>query len=141
MIEKSEKLGNDLFQFDKEKLAGDVSENIKKHLNKVGTDFIEHGKKFIDEDKLCPFCMQKINHGILDEYAKYFNKELQNFSQNSEKFSKDIDNEINKTNNNKAIILLSFEKFCPFIEDFDKKKDSLNENLELLIHTLQDIKN
>lgn len=141
LIEESKKIENDIFKFDREKLAINVSQNIKDHLNKVGADFIEHGIKFTkDDNKFCPFCRQKIDNGILDEYAKYFNKELQNFSQNSEKFSRDIDNEISKIQNNKANILHTFKNFHAFIEDFDEKKDDLDINLNLLIDILKNIK-
>lgn len=140
-IEESKKIENDIFKFDREKLAINVSQNIKDHLNKVGADFIEHGIKFTkDDNKFCPFCRQKIDNGILDEYAKYFNKELQNFSQNSEKFSKDIDNEISKIQNNKDNILYTFENFHAFIEDFNEKKNDLDINLKLLIDILKNIK-
>lgn len=76
-IEK-EKLTS-LFKFDIEKEAGKVSENVKNHIIKVGKDFIESGRKIIDTNDfdICPFCMQPIENGALNEYSNYFNDATQ----------------------------------------------------------------
>lgn len=127
-----------IFNFDIEKEAGVVSEEIKNHIIKMGREFIEKGKELIKVNSLnaCPFCMQKINNGILEQYTHYFNEKI-------EIFNKDIGEQIfvaNKAiesfNGIKNDILNKFEKFKPFIDEFEIKNKELSENLENLIASI-----
>lgn len=128
-----------IFSFDIEKEAGVVSENIKNHIIKMGREFIEKGKELIKVNNLnsCPFCMQEINNGILEQYTHYFNEKI-------EKFNKDIDEQILAVseiielfNGTKNDILSKFEKFKPFIDKFEIKNKELSENLENLIDSMR----
>ncbi|GAA7694785.1 hypothetical protein HpMS64_11020 [Helicobacter pylori] len=78
-----------LFSFDIDKEAGQVSEKIKEHIEKVGKEFIEKGIKLQKEmpDNACPFCTQKILNGIIQDYTSYFNKSIEQFNQKSLKMS------------------------------------------------------
>lgn len=138
-IDRSKLTG--IFNFDIEKEAGVVSKEIKNHIIKMGREFIEKGKELIKVNNLnsCPFCMQEINNGILEQYTHYFNEKI-------EKFNKDIDEQIlavSETielfNGAKNDILSKFEKFKPFIDKFkfEIKNKELSENLENLIDSMR----
>ncbi|MCQ2642669.1 AAA family ATPase [Helicobacter pylori] len=128
-----------LFSFDIDKEAGQVSEKIKEHISKVGREFIEKGIKLQKEmpDNACPFCTQKILNGIIQDYTSYFNKSIESFNQNSLNMSETLKNTLNQWNIKK--ILQSFERFEPFMEDFLKEKKSLENALEQIKDSLEEL--
>ncbi|GAA7186721.1 AAA family ATPase [Helicobacter pylori] len=128
-----------LFSFDIDKEAGQVSEKIKEHIEKVGKEFIEKGIKLQKEmpDNACPFCTQKILNGIIQDYTSYFNKSIEQFNQKSLKMSETLKNTLNQWNIKK--ILQSFERFEPFMEDFSRKKESLEDKLEQIKALLEEL--
>ena len=147
-IEK-EKLTN-LFEFDIEKEAGKVSENIKNHIIKVGRDFIESGRKIIDTNEfdICPFCMQPIENGILNEYSNYFNNAVGNFNNATQAIILELTNKLRLLNESKNDAMNGLENFKPFIpsifeqtkNDFKRNIESLGEKLEQIIKLVQDKK-
>ncbi|MCK0496489.1 AAA family ATPase [Helicobacter pylori] len=114
-----------LFSFDIDKEVGQVSEEIKEHIKKVGREFIEKGIELEKEmpDNKCPFCIQTITNEIIQNYTSYFNKSIEQFNQDSME------------------ILQSFERFEPFMKkDFSTNKESLKNTLEqikVLLEKLQ----
>ncbi|GAA7735604.1 AAA family ATPase [Helicobacter pylori] len=128
-----------LFSFDIDKEAGQVSEKIKEHISKVGREFIEKGIKLQKEmpDNACPFCTQKILNGIIQDYTSYFNKSIEQFNQKSLKMSETLKNTLNQWNIKK--MLQSFERFEPFMEDFSRKKESLEDKLEQIKALLEEL--
>ncbi len=74
-----------LFSFDIDKEAGQVSEEIKEHISKVGREFIEKGIELQKEmlDNACPFCTQEISNIIIQAYTSYFNKSIEQFNKDS----------------------------------------------------------
>ncbi|EJB12980.1 hypothetical protein HPCPY1313_1221 [Helicobacter pylori CPY1313] len=56
-----------LFSFDMDKEAGQVSEEIKEHMSKVGREFIEKGIELQKKmpDNACPFCTQEITNKVI----------------------------------------------------------------------------
>ncbi len=74
-----------LFSFDIDKEVGQVSEEIKEHIKKVGREFIEKGIELEKEmpDNKCPFCIQTITNEIIQNYTSYFNKSIEQFNQDS----------------------------------------------------------
>lgn len=147
-IEK-EKLTN-LFEFDIEKEAGKVSENIKNHIIKVGRDFIESGRKIIDTNEfdICPFCMQPIENGILNEYSNYFNNAVGNFNNATQAIILELTNKLRLLNESKNDEMNGLENFKPFMpsifeqtkNDFKRNIESLGEKLEQIIKLVQDKK-
>lgn len=147
-IEK-EKLTN-LFEFDIEKEAGKVSENIKNHIIKVGRDFIESGRKIIDTNEfdICPFCMQPIENGILNEYSNYFNNAVGNFNNATQAMILELTNKLRLLNESKNDVMNGLENFKPFMpsifeqtkNDFKRNIESLGEKLEQIIKLVQDKK-
>lgn len=147
-IEK-EKLTN-LFEFDIEKEAGKVSENIKNHIIKVGRDFIESGRKIIDTNEfdICPFCMQPIENGILNEYSNYFNNAVGNFNNATQAIILELTNKLRLLNGSKNDAMNGLENFKPFMpsifeqtkNDFKRNLESLGEKLEQIIKLVQDKK-
>lgn len=133
---------NEIFSFDIEKEAGVVSEDIKNHIIKMGRDFIERGKKLIDSNHLstCPFCMQEIDNTILEQYTNYFNEKLENFTQNTNKQIEAVEKEINLLNEAKNHIVSKFEKFKPFVDEFESKNKELSSALQLLVDSLGKLK-
>ncbi|GAA7583200.1 hypothetical protein MMM150_07330 [Helicobacter pylori] len=127
------------FSFDIDKEAGQVSEKIKEHIEKVGKEFIEKGIKLQKEmpDNACPFCTQKILNGIIQDYTSYFNKSIEQFNQKSLKMSETLKNTLNQWNIKE--ILQSFERFEPFMEDFLKEKKSLENALEQIKDSLEEL--
>ncbi len=128
-----------LFSFDIDKEAGEVSKKIKEHISKVGREFIEKGIKLQKEmpNNACPFCTQKILNGIIQDYTSYFNKSIEEFNQNSLNMSEILKNTLNQWNIKK--ILQSFERFEPFMEDFSKNKESLENKLERIKVLLEEL--
>ena len=147
-IEK-EKLTN-LFEFDIEKEAGKVSENIKNHIIKVGRDFIESGRKIIDTNEfdICPFCMQPIENGILNEYSNYFNNAVGNFNNATQAIILELTNKLRLLNESKNDAMNGLENFKPFMpsifeqtkNDFKRNIESLGEKLEQIIKLVLDKK-
>ena len=147
-IEK-EKLTS-LFKFDIEKEAGKVSENIKNHIIKVGRDFIESGRKIIDTNEfdICPFCMQPIENGILNEYSNYFNNAVSNFNNAAQTMILELTNKLRLLNESKNDVINGLENFKPFMSsnyeqtksDFKKNIESLGEKLEQIIKLVRDKK-
>lgn len=133
---------DEIFNFDIEKEAGAVSEDIKNHIINMGRDFIERGKKLIDSNHLstCPFCMQEIDNTILEQYTSYFNEKLENFTQNTDKQIEAIEKEINSLNETKNHIVSKFEKFKPFVDVFESKNKELSSALQLLVDSLGKLK-
>ncbi len=128
-----------LFSFDIDKEAGQVSEKIKEHISKVGREFIEKGIKLQKEmpDNACPFCTQKITNNIIQAYTSYFNKSIEQFNQDSLEISGTLKNILDQWNIKK--ILQSFERFEPFMEDFLKEKKSLENALEQIKDSLEEL--
>ncbi|GAA9389736.1 AAA family ATPase [Helicobacter pylori] len=129
-----------LFSFDIDKEAGQVSEEIKEHISKVGREFIEKGIELQKKmpDNACPFCTQKITNNIIQAYASYFNKRIEQFNQDSLEVSWTLKKILEQWNIKE--ILQSFERFKPFIEDFSTNKESLENALEqtkVLLEKLQ----
>ena len=145
-IEK-EKLTS-LFEFDIEKEAGKVSENIKNHIIKVGRDFIESGRKIIDTNEfdICPFCMQPIENGVLNEYSNYFNDAVGNFNNATQAINLELTNKLRLLNESKNDVMNGLENFKPFMpsifeqtkNDFKRNIESLGEKLEQIIKLVQD---
>ncbi|UOR78043.1 AAA family ATPase [Helicobacter pylori] len=129
-----------LFSFDIDKEAGQVSEEIKEHISKVGREFIEKGIELQKKmpDNACPFCPQKITNNIIQAYTSYFNKRIEQFNQDSLEVSGTLKKILEQWNIKE--ILQSFERFKPFIEDFSTNKESLENALEqtkVLLEKLQ----
>ncbi|MFP5994113.1 AAA family ATPase [Helicobacter pylori] len=129
-----------LFSFDIDKEAGQVSEEIKDHISKVGREFIEKGIELYKEmpDNACPFCTQKITNNIIQAYTSYFNKRIEQFNQDSLEVSGILKKILEQWKIEE--ILQSFEKFKPFIEDFSTNKENLKNALEqtkVLLEKLQ----
>ncbi len=129
-----------LFSFDIDKEAGQVSEEIKEHISKVGREFIEKGIELQKEmlDNACPFCTQEISNIIIQAYTSYFNKSIEQFNKDSLGVSGTLKKILEQWNIKE--ILQSFEKFKPFIEDFSTNKESLEnalEQIKVLLEKLQ----
>ncbi|WQS08509.1 AAA family ATPase [Helicobacter pylori] len=130
-----------LFSFDIDKEAGQVSKEIKEHISKVGREFIEKGiesqKKM--PDNACPFCTQEITNNIIQAYASYFNKRIEQFNQDSLEVSGTLKEILEQWNIKE--ILQSFERFEPFMKKyFSTNKESLENALEqtkVLLEKLQ----
>lgn len=123
-----------LFSFDIDKEVGQVSEEIKEHISKVGREFIEKGIELQKEmpDNACPFCTQEITNNIIQAYTSYFNKRIEQFNQDSLEISETLKKILEQWNIKE--ILQSFERFEPFM-----KKDS-STNKENLKNVLEQIK-
>ncbi len=130
-----------LFSFDIDKEAGQVSEEIKEHISKVGREFIEKGIELQKEmpDNACPFCTQKITNNIIQVYTSYFNKSIEQFKQDSSKVSGTLKKILEQWNIKE--ILQSFERFESFMKkDFSTNKESLKnalEQIKVLLEKLQ----
>lgn len=128
-----------LFSFDIDKEVGQVSEKIKEHISKVGREFIEKGIKLQKEmpNNACPFCTQKITNNIIQAYTSYFNESVEQFNQDSLEISGTLKKILNQWNIKE--ILQSFERFEPFMEDFLKEKKSLENALEQIKDSLEEL--
>ncbi|WP_441753568.1 AAA family ATPase [Helicobacter pylori] len=130
-----------LFSFDIDKEAGQVSEEIKEHMSKVGREFIEKGIELQKKmpNNACPFCTQEISNNIIQAYTSYFNKRIEQFNQDSLGVSGTLKKILEQWNIKE--ILQSFERFEPFIKkDFSKNKESLESGLgqiKVLLEKLQ----
>ncbi len=130
-----------LFSFDIDKEAGQVSEEIKEHISKVGREFIEKGIELQKEmpDNACPFCTQKITNNIIQVYTSYFNKSIEQFKQDSSEVSGTLKKILEQWNIKE--ILQSFERFEPFMKkNFSTNKESLKnalEQIKVLLEKLQ----
>ncbi len=130
-----------LFSFDIDKEAGQVSEEIKEHISKVGREFIEKGIELQKKmpDNACPFCTQEITNSIIQVYTSYFNKRIEQFNQDSLEVSGTLKKILEQWNIKE--ILQSFERFEPFMKkDFSTNKESLKKALEqikVLLEKLQ----
>ncbi|WRF40866.1 AAA family ATPase [Helicobacter pylori] len=120
-----------LFSFDIDKEAGQVSEEIKEHMSKVGREFIEKGIELQKKmpDNACPFCTQEITNNIIQVYTSYFNKRIEQFNQDSLEVSGTLKKILEQWNIKE--ILQSFERFEPFMKkDSSTNKESLKNALE-----------
>ncbi|GAA9628988.1 AAA family ATPase [Helicobacter pylori] len=120
-----------LFSFDIDKEAGQVSEEIKEHMSKVGREFIEKGIELQKKmpDNACPFCTQEITNNIIQVYTSYFNKSIEQFNQDSLEVSGTLKKILEQWNIKE--ILQSFERFEPFMKkDFSTNKESLKNALD-----------
>ncbi len=130
-----------LFSFDIDKEAGQVSEEIKDHISKVGREFIEKGRELQKEmpDNKCPFCTQTITNNIIQVYTSYFNKSIEQFNQDSLEVSGTLKKILEQWNIKE--ILQSFERFEPFMKkDFLTNKESLENvlgQIKVLLEKLQ----
>ncbi len=130
-----------LFSFDIDKEAGQVSEEIKEHISKVGREFIEKGIELQKKmpDNACPFCTQEITNNIIQVYTSYFNKRIEQFNQDSLEVSGTLKKILEQWNIKE--ILQSFERFEPFMKkDFSTNKESLKnalEQIKVLLEKLQ----
>ena len=131
----------EIFSFDIEQEAGVVSNEIKSNIIKMGREFIEKGKELIKINNLitCPFCMQEIKNGILEQYVNYFNEKIEKFNNNTNEQILVVEKEINSLNDIKNSLLSKFEKFKPFIDEFDTKNKELLDALEALKDLLQQL--
>ncbi|GAA9348830.1 AAA family ATPase [Helicobacter pylori] len=120
-----------LFSFDIDKEVGQVSEEIKEHMSKVGREFIEKGIELQKKmpDNACPFCTQEITNNIIQVYTSYFNKSIEQFNQDSLEVSGTLKKILEQWNIKE--ILQSFERFEPFMKkDFSTNKESLKNALD-----------
>ncbi|GAA9622320.1 AAA family ATPase [Helicobacter pylori] len=130
-----------LFSFDIDKEAGQVSEEIKEHMSKVGREFIEKGIELQKKmpDNACPFCTQEITNNIIQVYTSYFNKSIEQFNQDSLEVSGTLKKILEQWNIKE--ILQSFERFEPFMKkDSSTNKESLKnalEQIKVLLEKLQ----
>ncbi len=130
-----------LFSFDIDKKAGQVSEEIKEHMSKVGREFIEKGIELQKKmpDNACPFCTQEITNNIIQVYTSYFNKRIEQFNQDSLEVSGTLKKILEQWNIKE--ILQSFERFEPFMKkDSSTNKESLKnalEQIKVLLEKLQ----
>ncbi|GAA8492117.1 AAA family ATPase [Helicobacter pylori] len=130
-----------LFSFNIDKEAGQVSEEIKEHMSKVGREFIEKGIELQKEmpNNKCPFCAQEITNNIIQDYTNYFNKSIEQFKQDSLEVSGTLKKILEQWNIKE--ILQSFERFEPFMKkDFSTNKESLKnalEQIKVLLEKLQ----
>ncbi|GAA7026579.1 AAA family ATPase [Helicobacter pylori] len=130
-----------LFLFDIDKEVGQVSEEIKEHISKVGREFIEKGIELQKEmpDNACPFCTQEITNNIIQAYTSYFNKSIEQFKQDSLEVSWTLKKILEQWNIKE--ILQSFERFEPFMKkDSSTNKESLKnalEQIKVLLEKLQ----
>ncbi|GHR09022.1 hypothetical protein JP0089_09140 [Helicobacter pylori] len=130
-----------LFSFDMDKEAGQVSEEIKEHMSKVGREFIEKGIELQKKmpDNACPFCTQEITNNIIQVYTSYFNKRIEQFNQDSLEISGTLKKILEQWNIKE--ILQSFERFEPFMKkDSSTNKESLKnalEQIKVLLEKLQ----
>ncbi|WP_154422747.1 AAA family ATPase [Helicobacter pylori] len=130
-----------LFSFDIDKEAGQVSEEIKEHMSKVGREFIEKGIELQKKmpDNACPFCTQEITNNIIQVYTSYFNKRIEQFNQDSLEVSGILKKILEQWNIKE--ILQSFERFEPFMKkDSSTNKESLKnalEQIKVLLEKLQ----
>ncbi|MCQ2980685.1 AAA family ATPase [Helicobacter pylori] len=130
-----------LFSFDIDKEVGQVSEEIKEHISKVGREFIEKGIELQKEmpDNACPFCTQEITNNIIQAYISYFNKRIEQFNQDSLEVSGTLKKILEQWNIKE--ILQSFERFEPFMKkDSSTNKESLEnalDQIKVLLEKLQ----
>lgn len=130
-----------LFSFDIDKEAGQVSEEIKEHMSKVGREFIEKGIELQKKmpDNACPFCTQEITNNIIQVYTSYFNKRIEQFNQDSLEVSGTLKKILEQWNIKE--ILQSFERFEPFMKkDSSTNKESLKnalDQIKVLLEKLQ----
>ncbi|GAA8117558.1 AAA family ATPase [Helicobacter pylori] len=130
-----------LFSFDIDKEAGQVSEEIKEHMSKVGREFIEKGIELQKKmpDNACPFCTQEITNNIIQVYTSYFNKRIEQSNQDSLEVSGTLKKILEQWNIKE--ILQSFERFEPFMKkDSSTNKESLKnalEQIKVLLEKLQ----
>ncbi|WP_120982563.1 AAA family ATPase [Helicobacter pylori] len=130
-----------LFSFNIDKEAGQVSEEIKEHISKVGREFIEKGIELQKEmpDNACPFCTQEITNNIIQAYTSYFNKRIEQFNQDSLEVSGTLKKILEQWNIKE--ILQSFERFEPFMKkDSSINKESLEnalDQIKVLLEKLQ----
>ncbi|GHS48952.1 hypothetical protein JP0126_13090 [Helicobacter pylori] len=130
-----------LFSFDIDKEAGQVSEEIKEHMSKVGREFIEKGIELQKKmpDNACPFCTQEITNNIIQVYTSCFNKRIEQFNQDSLEVSGTLKKILEQWNIKE--ILQSFERFEPFMKkDSSTNKESLKnalEQIKVLLEKLQ----
>ncbi|GAA6843103.1 AAA family ATPase [Helicobacter pylori] len=130
-----------LFSFDIDKEAGQVSEEIKEHISKVGREFIEKGIELQKKmpDNACPFCTQEITNNIIQVYTSYFNKRIEQFNQDSLEVSGTLKKILEQWNIKE--ILQSFERFEPFMKkDSSTNKESLKnalDQIKVLLEKLQ----
>lgn len=130
-----------LFSFDMDKEAGQVSEEIKEHMSKIGREFIEKGIELQKKmpDNACPFCTQEITNNIIQVYTSYFNKRIEQFNQDSLEVSGTLKKILEQWNIKE--ILQSFERFEPFMKkDSSTNKESLKnalEQIKVLLEKLQ----
>ncbi|MGT0075623.1 AAA family ATPase [Helicobacter pylori] len=130
-----------LFSFDIDKEAGQVSEEIKEHMSKIGREFIEKGIELQKKmpDNACPFCTQEITNNIIQVYTSYFNKRIEQFNQDSLEVSGTLKKILEQWNIKE--ILQSFERFESFMKkDSSTNKESLKnalEQIKVLLEKLQ----
>jgi len=128
-----------IFEFDIKKEAGEVGRKVKEHIIEVGEKFIKDGRKLI-KDTSCPFCIQPIDNGILNEYANYFNEAVDKFDNLSQNIENNLRDEIKIWEDSKDIILSSFEKFKPFIKNFEENKTNIDKFINDIIKQIKQFK-
>lgn len=131
-----------LFNFDIDKMAGEVAENIKNHISNIGRKWIEDGKKIFKQQNLsnCPFCMQDINNKILDNYNIFFNEAINKFGNSTKDIYKKINDNISFLGSSKEDILSNFDKYKTFInEDFEDNKNKLVLHIDKIIKNIDEI--
>ncbi len=125
-----------ILNFDIDKEAGEVSQKIKNHISKIGKQFIEDGIKKVDNN-ICPFCTQNIDSNILSEYASYFNKIVERFNNLSYSICQSLNEEVDNWKMLKDEILRKFDKFQPFIQNFENNKKEFEKSISNLIDLIK----
>lgn len=121
-----------LFNFDLLKEAGNVTEKVEQNIIKVGRRWIEEGIDTVD-DIHCPFCMQEITNGILEDYANSFNESVKRFSSDTKEIITKLLNDIENIKSKKTHLLFELESFKPFLDNFENKKNKYEESINTFI--------
>ncbi len=131
-----------VFNFDKDKEAGYVSESIKEHLKIVGEKFIKDGRQLISAHGLevCPFCIQEIKNNTLQEFVNYFNQALNAFDSNINNVINLLDKDIKNLSFDKLSLIAKLDKFKPFLNNYDSLKEIIDEYFSKLEKYLLDLK-
>lgn len=142
----SHDLFEQVFNFDKDKEAGYVSESIKEHLKIVGEKFIKDGRQLISAHDLevCPFCIQEIKNNTLQEFVNYFNQALNEFDSNINNVINLLNKDIKSLSFDKLSLIAKLDKFKPFLSNFDSQKEIIDEyfsKLEKYLSTLRTLVN
>lgn len=121
-----------LFSFDLKNEAGKVSENIEQNIINIGRKWIEEGIEKVDNAQ-CPFCMQEITNGILEDYTSIFNESVKKFSSETKNIIDVLISDIDNIKSKKNQLLLELEAFKPFLDNFETKKHKYEEAIDNIV--------